>query len=318
MTLLLKERDVERLVNMRESVPAVEEVFQRLASSEAANSQRTRTIVPGSVLNVMHAASPYLGRAGVKAYLATREGAKFVFLLFDTRAGNLLSVMGADILGRYRTGAASAVATKHLAHLSGFQLGLAGAGKQAMTQVAAMKEIANLEGVRVWSPTQSRAEEFATRVQLELGIKCNPAESPLSAFRGSQVATTITTSKDPFITPDTISDVIHVNACGSNTPERAELTEDVVHSFAAIFVDDKVQAMQESGDLIQAVASKKLDWSSVIELKDIFSATIPPKGKTLFKSSGIAAEDVAVASLVYDKAMHSGEFEDRDFDFFID
>ena len=145
MALVLDEAAMGELLSMREVVPAVEECFRQQGLGLGVNSPRTRTLVPGAALNVMHGSLPYLGRSGVKCYLSTKHGTRFVLVLFDLTNGELLAVMGADLLGRYRTGAASAVATKYLYHEKSFRFSVAGSGKQALTQVLAMKEVASLE-----------------------------------------------------------------------------------------------------------------------------------------------------------------------------
>lgn len=94
------------------------------------NTPRTRTIVPGATLNVMHVSLPYLGRAGVKCYLISKQGTRFVFILFNLEDAEPLAVMGADVLGRYQTGAVSAVATKYLCGMNSLKFAIAGSGKQ--------------------------------------------------------------------------------------------------------------------------------------------------------------------------------------------
>ena len=175
MTLILSESEVTSLLSMREVVQAVEECFRHVPTSLSVNSPRSRTIVPGSVLNVMHGSLPYLGRAGVKCYLGSRKGTRFVFVLFDLDDAEPLAVLGADVLGRYRTGAASAVATKHLARLSSLRFAIAGSGRQALTQALAMKEVAKVETLKAWSPNSAHLVEFLSRLVL-LQRRCAPVE----------------------------------------------------------------------------------------------------------------------------------------------
>lgn len=99
---------------MTEVVASIEEAFRHQAHGEAVNSARTRSRTPGAVLSVMHASLPYLGRGGIKCYMSSRKGTRFVLILFDSTDSRPLAIMGADVLGRFRTGAASGVATKFL------------------------------------------------------------------------------------------------------------------------------------------------------------------------------------------------------------
>jgi ornithine cyclodeaminase/alanine dehydrogenase-like protein (mu-crystallin family) len=307
LTLVLSERDVASLLDMKEVVETVEQSFRKESEGQASNSPRTRTVVSGSALNVMHASLPYLGRAGVKCYLSSRAGTRFVFVLFDLSNAAPLAVMGADVLGRYRTGAAAAVATKFLLRDHGFQMAVFGSGKQALTQVTAMAEVASLKLVRVWSRDGSHSKKLAVQLR-EQGIDSTDAPTPGEAARGSEVGSAITSSETPFLHAETVGDLHHLNLSGSNRPTQAEADPQTVAGFQTIVVDDLRQAKVEAGDLIQAVGARTLDWERVVELKDVVAGRINAGPRTLFKSLGLALEDVAVASLVYDKALQSGDF----------
>ncbi|MBI3859976.1 MAG: ornithine cyclodeaminase family protein [Thaumarchaeota archaeon] len=311
MTLVLSEGDVQGLVEMKEVVTAVEEAFSRQASSNAVNSPRTRSAVPGSSLNVMHASLPYLGRAGVKSYITSKAGSRFVFILFDLTDGTPLAVMGADVLGRNRTGAASAVATKHLFLQKDLSLAVFGSGWQALTQVLALGVVASIREVKIWSPTPTHVEKFAVELRGH-GLRARASASPRQALAGTEVASAITSSKDGFIDGADISSVRHLNLCGSNSPRRAEALPSAVSRFQTFVVDDLVQAKYEAGDLIQAEAAGVFEWHRATELKDVVSRKAKPEGRTLFKSHGAAIEDVAAASLIYDKALKAGGFPEVD------
>lgn len=306
MTLVLSEADIERLLTMREVVSAVEESFKHDSRAERVNSPRTRSVTEGGVLSVMHASLPYLGRAGVKCYLSSKRGTNFVLILFDLDNSEPLAIMGADVLGRYRTGAASAVATKYLYGRRTVRLSIAGSGKQALTQVLAVKEVASLESTKIWSPSRPHMAAFLDTLK-KAGIDATGAETVGQAFADSDVGTTITSSKESFVGLEDVRDLSHLNVCGSNRSERAELTPEAVSSFATIVVDDLEQAKKESGDLVAAERVGLFSWGNAIELVRIVSGSASARPRTLFKSNGVAAEDVAVASLVYDKARRSSE-----------
>lgn len=314
MTLFLSEKDVASLVEMRDVVAVVEECFRRQASGAAVNSPRTRASAPGAVLNVMHAVLPYLGRAGVKCYLSSGKGTRFVFILFRLEDAEPLAVMGADVLGRYRTGAASAVATKHLYGAKDFDFAVCGAGRQALTQVRALGEVASLKSVRVWSPHGERRESLARELR-DLGFAASALASLADTLSGAEVATAITTSKEPFLTPELVRSVRHLNLCGSNSPLRAEAFPTCVAEFETVVVDDLLQSKVEAGDLIGAEREGLFSWDRAVELKDVLGGRVRPKGRTLFKSNGVAIEDVAAASLVYDRALERGGYAERSLGF---
>jgi alanine dehydrogenase len=304
LALILSEQDVRGLLDMNEVVGAVEEAFRREGMGEAFNSMRTRSREPGSVLNVMHATLPYLRRGGLKAYLASPSGAKFVVVLFDTSDSSLLAVMGADHLGRYRTGAASGVATKHLYRRKSGTLAILGSGKQALTQALAVRSVMTVDEARIWSPNPGHRDEFSRRLR-EAGFKASACDTPGLAFEGADVACSITSSKAPFITEEMLGTASHVNICGGNVPEHAEITSAAMGSFDTCVVDDLHQAKTEYGDLIQAAREGKFSWASAVELGSVVAGKAKPIGRTLFKSGGAAIEDVAVASMLYDKATNS-------------
>jgi ornithine cyclodeaminase/alanine dehydrogenase-like protein (mu-crystallin family) len=304
LTLVLSEGDVESLIDMEEVVSSVEEAFRRQGMGEVSNYMRTRSRGGSSVLNVMHASLPYLGRGGLKAYMSTRGGTKFALLLFDTNDSRLLAVMGADILGRFRTGAASGVATKYLYGKRAGSLAVLGSGKQALTQVLAMKEVMSLKEVRVWSPTPQHRVAFARKLKTH-GFNSNAFDSPAAALKGAEVATAITSSKRPFLTDEMLEHVMHLNIAGGNVSNHAEVTAAGVGAFGTIAVDDIAQAKMEYGDLIQAARDGVFSWESAVELGTIVARRRRPEGRTLFKSGGAALEDVAVASMIYDRATKS-------------
>jgi ornithine cyclodeaminase/alanine dehydrogenase-like protein (mu-crystallin family) len=306
MTLILSEEDVMGLLEMKEVVGAVEEAFRHEGNGGASNSVRTRSRSHSSVLSVMHASLPYVGRGGLKAYMSSKEGVNFLVVLFDESSSSPLAIMGADIIGRFRTGAAAAVATKYLFRGRSFVLALCVSGKQALTQVLAIQAIANLERVEVWSPNPAHRKSFVALLQ-KRGFNARANEAPDHAIRRADVVSSITSSRKPFLTERSLKSVSHVNLSGSNDPECAEATAGAVRSFESVVIDDIPQARVEYGDLIQAFIAGRFRWENAIQLSDVVSGKVTPKGRSLFKSGGAALEDVAVASLLYDKAMKSGK-----------
>lgn len=296
---------------MKEAVGAVEECFRQQSAGKALNVPRTRAAVPGSVLSVMSASLPYLGRSGLKCYQVTRAGTRFLIVLFGSDPNEPLAVMGADLLGRFRTGAASAVGTKYCTEENYFSFAISGSGHQALTQVMAMAEVAELESVTVWSPSKTHRALFL-KTLAKRGIDAKAADTLEAAFKPAQVATTITSSEAPFIGKSAVSHLTHINVCGSNSPNRAELTPAAVGSFDTVVVDDIAQAQQESGDLIMAKKRRLLSWEEVVPLMDVVGRRRRVGLRTLFKSHGVAIEDLAVASLVYDKARRKGGYLELD------
>lgn len=312
MTIFLSEGDVESLLSMDEAVAAVEEAFRMQGSGRAQNCMRTRTRGAVSVLNVMHATSQYLGRGGLKAYMSSGGGTRFLVVLFDTADSSPLAVMAADMLGRFRTGAASAVATKHLYGKKSGKVALFGSGRQALTQALALRSVMEVVELRVWSPTREHREGFS-RLLKGRGFAAEPCETPEAAADGADVVSTITSARAPFLGEEALKGTSHANLCGGNVPGHAEVSAGAVGSFDTVVVDDLQQAKVEYQDLIQAAAAGRFDWGSAVELGDVVAGKKTPKGRTLFKSGGAAIEDVAAAQLVYERAKALGRYPEFQF-----
>ncbi len=151
MTLLLTENEVESLLDMPSTLEAVESVLGQQAEGLATNRARRRVALAKSGLNFMAAGAPEIGALGLKAYTVARTGARFYTMLFDPEGGELLSILQSDRLGQARTGAASGVATKHLAREDASTLGIYGAGWQAESQLEAIAAVRDLDRVIVYS-----------------------------------------------------------------------------------------------------------------------------------------------------------------------
>ncbi|HKT22251.1 MAG TPA: hypothetical protein VJR06_06580, partial [Nitrososphaerales archaeon] len=219
MTIFLSERDVEALLDMDEVIGAVEEAFRRQGRGEAQNFMRTRTRGPTTVLSVMHATSSYLGRGGLKAYMSSKAGTKFLAVLFDSSDSSPLAVMAADVLGRFRTGAATGVATRHLYRKSSGSVAVFGSGRQALTQALALRAVMQIDQLRVWSPSPDQREGFA-RLLKERGFAATPCRTPESAAEGADIVATITSSKEPFLDERMLEKASLANVCGGNLPIR--------------------------------------------------------------------------------------------------
>jgi ornithine cyclodeaminase/alanine dehydrogenase-like protein (mu-crystallin family) len=257
----------------------------------------------------MSAAVPARNAVGLKAYAAGRAGATFVVLLFDTEANALLAVLEADWLGRVRTGAASAVATRYLAREDARTLGVIGAGRQAETQIEAIAAVRSLDLVKVYSRTPEHREAFAARVARQLALPVEPAASAEAAVRESDIVVTITTSSQPVVDGAWLEPGCHVNAAGSNRAHNREVDGATVERADLIAVDSLEQAKNESGDLIAAVEEGVFEWSEAVELSQVVAAgpqRVLMDSITLFESQGVAIEDVISARYVFDEAVAQG------------
>jgi ornithine cyclodeaminase/alanine dehydrogenase-like protein (mu-crystallin family) len=292
------------------ALEAVEEALRRLALDEAQNIPRTRAQTDHVMLHVLSAAAKTFGVVGYKAYATSRKGAQFHVALFDGKTGAWLAVMQADYLGQVRTGAASGVATRHMARADATEVGIIGSGKQARTQVQAVCKVRAVNRVQVYSPNEERRRQFATEMSEICRTEVEPVERAETAVHNKDIVITATNSREPVANGHWIAQGTHINAVGSNFLGKAELDVLTVRRCKSIVVDSKDQARLEAGDLVQALEEGGIHWADVHELGQVvvgrFAGRAHPQDVTLFKSLGIGLEDVAVASCVYAKARAEG------------
>jgi alanine dehydrogenase len=290
--LFITEDQVREHLTMPVAVRLMGETFEQLRSEVAHNQPRRRLILPtGTVLHSMAGAwGKYLG---TKVYATNpRHGAYFFFLLFDAETARPLAYMEANYLGQIRTGAASGYATGILASPGADTLAIIGAGFQARTQLAAIREVREVRDIRVWSRNETNRYAFAAETGTRAGASAE------EAVRGAAIVVTATWSKDPVIEAQWIAPGTHVNAIGSNQAQRREIPADLIARADLIACDSVEVAKIESGDLLLA----GVDWSDsrIVDLAQVESR---PAGDpiTIFKSNGLGVEDVAVAAYVYEQ-----------------
>lgn len=308
MALYLTERNVEELLTVQEAVKALEDAFRRQGNGEVINQPRRRLHLPEGTYHTMAAADLGLQTFGLKAYTSFRPKTRFLMLLYSAASGDLLALIEADRLGQIRTGAATGVATRHLAiQAQPLRIGIYGTGWQAQTQLEAVCAVREVQAITAYSRDEAKRRAFCERMTAQLGVAVTPAERPETAAEGQDVVITATTSKVPVLRGEWLAPGTHVNAVGSNVLVKREVNEETIRRAALIAVDSLEQAKQESGDLLVPYEMRLFRWEQVVALGDIVAGRHPGRADnwqiTLFKSNGIAMWDVAVATLVYKKAL---------------
>jgi ornithine cyclodeaminase/alanine dehydrogenase-like protein (mu-crystallin family) len=310
MPIFLREADVDNLLSVREAIRLVMEALADYALGEAQNQPRQRIRAPHGVLHVMPGGWSARGYVGFKAYTSFAGSTRFYFHLFDANSGEYLAVMEANRLGQIRTGAASGVATQFLARKDARTVGIVGTGWQAESQLEAVCSVRKFEQVICFSRDAERRERFAKEMAARLGIKMVPVDSPRAAVEASDVVIAITTAVQPVIQGEWLRRGAHVNAAGGNWTHRREVDGETVRRASAIFADSVEQAKLEAGDLSAAVSENLIGWHQVQELSALVGGRargrVDDSEITLFKSCGIALEDVAVGSYVYARAREAG------------
>jgi ornithine cyclodeaminase len=324
-TLLVSHREVAGLLPMQEAIDVMADAFRALARGDAVLPLRQVVRLPGSpnLLALMPAQvgsstparhPPALGAKVITVFpgndATPYDSHMGVVLLFDTELGRLLAIMDASSITAIRTAAVSGVATRLLARPDAGDLALLGAGVQAMTHLEAMKCARQLRRVRVWNRSPERAHQFAERALKRLGIRVEVVSRARDAVGGADLICTVTASREPVLDGDWIAAGAHINAVGAALPTSRELDTGAVRR-ARLFVDRRESAFSEAGDFLIPRSEGAIDDSHIRgEIGELLLGAVPgresPSEITLFKSLGLATEDVAAARHIYDKGVAYG------------
>ncbi len=291
----ITEEDVRENLGMNETIAAMKEAFMEYSTGKADTRPRERIILDGIVYNTMPAILPRYGLAGLKTYIASRNGARFVVVLFDTRNMDLIAVMEANRLGQVRTGALPAMVTSLIVKEKDIPVCIIGSGFQAETQLEGLLAVYDPSQIRVYSRNYRNAVAFAQRMSSRTGRKIMAFEKVRDATMGARVINTITDSNDPIFGREDLSAAYHVNLCGGNIPNRHEVDNSVLSGSQNVIVENLEQALKESGEIIDFM--RENPGRKIVELRDFIRN--PEMGeRTVFKSMGIGLEDVAAAHVV--------------------
>jgi alanine dehydrogenase len=303
--LYLKEHDVEQLASVSEVIDILDAAFRDQAAGRAWTNPRNRLRLPGATLHMMAAAIP--GYFGYKAYTVTAGKTNFLFFLYSAQTTDLLAIVEADALGQIRTGAASGLATRFLAKPDSTQATIFGAGWQAESQLLAIDAVRELKRVSIVNRKPERREAFIKKMQPKVKAELVAAGNPEEAVRSSDIVTTITSSREPVLKGEWLQPGIHINAAGGNLLLRRELDDEVVARSSRLVVDSIEQSKIEAGEFLGVIEAGRRHWEDFIELRDVVAGLKPGRTGagdiTLFKSGGVALEDVAIGKLVYERAI---------------
>lgn len=315
----LSRADVAACLDLDDAIALARTTFAALARGRFVAPHRTVLAVPNGSTLVMPAAWPDGGATTVKIVsvcpsnagrgLPTTLGLLHVL---DAATGEPLAIMDAGLLTALRTAAASAVATETLAAPDAGVLGMVGAGLQARYQVEAIARVRRLREVRVFSRDPERRRLFCDQLRACLendGPTVRQEKDAASAVRGAGIVCTATTSSDPVLDERDVDAGAHVNAVGAYRLDMAELPHELVRG-ARVVVDSLAAARAEAGDLEQAANAGAMSWDHVDELGEILIGQKPGRrsteGRTIFKSVGLAAQDVVAGAFVARRAIELG------------
>jgi ornithine cyclodeaminase/alanine dehydrogenase-like protein (mu-crystallin family) len=317
MVLVLTDNDVARVLSMKDGIRIVERAFLEHASGNTVLLPRISHSLAGTggAFRVMAAVLPGLGWFGLKSltgYPGRRLAGEtyFAVLLFETTTGALRAVIAGNHLTGIRTGAATGVAAKYLAREDADVLGIFGAGVQARNQLDAVMAVRPLRLVKVLSRDRAKAVAFADWVSATYDVSAHAAPNAYEVIAGSDLVVAATTSREPLFPGEWLEAGTHLSGIGANTPSKSEL-DATCFARSKVVVDFREQAIDEAGDLRNAIAAGVIQAGDIhAELGEIVSGTkagrIGDSELTLFKSVGVAIEDVATAGFVYKQASERG------------
>ncbi|MFB3906087.1 MAG: ornithine cyclodeaminase family protein [Acidobacteriota bacterium] len=317
--LVLNQADVARLLPMNECIEVMASALEALSRGEAELPLRATMWLPDKTgaLVTMPSYLGHINAFGLKVitYFAGNRGTPLDthqggVLLFDPKDGRLLAIVDATEITSLRTAAVTAVATRLLARPEASQLALLGAGTQARTHLDSMLMIRPIKRVKVWSLTVEESARFAAAASERHQVCVEVAATAEEAVRGVDLVCTVTSSIEPILKGAWIQPGTHINAIGSSIPFARELDSEAVRK-SRLFVDRKESTVNEAGDFLLAKKEGVVDESHIVgEIGDILTGKLKgrnsPDEITLYKSLGLAIEDLASAQHVFRKAQEQG------------
>jgi alanine dehydrogenase len=316
---LLTEHHVASLLPPADLIPAMESALAQFSAGEVQQPVRTvLSIGPQKAyFGVMPAyvtAPPQMGAKlvtvfsdnlakGLPSHLAT-------ILLFDPETGALAAVMDGRYITEARTAAVSAVSAKALARTDAARLAILGTGVQARSHLEALVEVRALADARVWSPQPRSRERFVSEMAGRVAVPVRACDSAEAAVRDADIVVLVTSSPTPVVDDDWVAPGTHVISVGACRPDQREMAPALV-ARGRLVVDSRAAALVESGDIVQGMRDGRFDAAHVVaELGEVLLGRVEGRRGhdevTIFKSLGMAVEDVAAADLVYRRAEERG------------
>ncbi|MHA1985482.1 MAG: ornithine cyclodeaminase family protein [Promethearchaeota archaeon] len=318
MVLLLTQKDIKSLLSMQDAILCVEKAYKSLSIGEGYNPQRISIekdatgqtlimpgIIEGSVQSIatkivsIYRKNPH--KFNIPAVLAK-------IILQDIETGEVISIMDGTYLTTLRTGAATGVSVKYLARKDSEFLSIFGAGAQSQAQIEAVYWALNqnLKHCMVYDLNQTSMQNLKTSIEQKLGIDVKISKNPQKLIDNADIIVCATSSKDPLFPGESVKPGTHISSIGSHLPTHRELDENILNTANVIAAGSKHACLNEAGDFIIPLNQGKLDTDKIINIGDIivgkFQGRDSEEDITVFKSVGIALQDVVIANLTYKRA----------------
>ena len=317
--LILSEKQVESLIDIDELIAVLERAHIQYSTGRAV--MPVRLVVPLPKIDGRITSMPgFLDEdqaLGMKVVTYFHKNPKqnlpsilATIMLFSPKSGKMIAVMDGSYITAIRTACASAMATKVLSNPTASALGVLGAGLQARAHITALASVRKISRIRIYSPSGTSASRVKQEMESQLGLAIEVANSAEEAVRGADLIVTATTAKQPVLSAEWLKPGAHINAVGSHRPDLRELHGSIM-ARSKVFVDSREAIMAECGDVLLALAENSITADHMqAEIGEVLAGTKSGRTGTdevtLYKSVGIAIQDVATAQLVYHKALQKG------------
>ncbi len=322
MPVLLSESDVRAVLSMDDLIDTMETALDRFSAGAARQPLRSVIDVGAegsdhAFYGVMPAFIPEPAALGTKLVSVYSANARrdlpthlATIVLLDPETGALTAILDGRYITEARTAAVSAASARRLAREDASVLAVLGSGVQAKSHIEAMTRVRALREIRIWGRTRAHVEKLIEQMAAHVKVPMRAASSPSAAADGADIITLVTASSDPVLRRGDVADGTHVCAVGACRPTQREMDTALVKD-ARVFVDSRTGALAEAGDLVIPIKEGAIDASHIAgELGDVFGRRLDGRRTaaeiTIFKSLGMAIEDVAAARLAWVRAAERG------------
>jgi ornithine cyclodeaminase/alanine dehydrogenase-like protein (mu-crystallin family) len=312
MTVMLGIDALEGAIGMPEAIDLLEGTLAHEAAGRTSASPKYVTDYEGGAMRILVAADAEAGYLATKAYHGVKGvGTRYVVSLYRLADGELLAILDGRLITDLRTGAASGVIARRVPLADPVRVGILGSGNQARTQLESLAAVYPIESAAVYSPTLANRERYAREMSAKLGINVVSVDSAEAAARGKSVVATASNSRssEPILRGEWLEGCRLVCAVGNTRPQFAEIDVRAFRDAAMVVVDSR-HAIEEAGDLREAVRSGALPETKQATLGEIITgkAHVPREGLVVFKSVGMALQDLALAARYYELFGERKEF----------
>ena len=292
---------IDACLTPQDAQQVLRDAFRSFGDERAAMQERIRTEAGGTKISTMAAVLPEQGVAGAKVYTTLAGQFHFVILLFSAQDGRPLASFDAQAITRLRTAACTVIAASHLARPASRRLALFGAGVQGRAHALQLAQAYALQEIRVCDP--HAPTDVAAALQAQCGVPVR-ACTPMEALDGAEIVVTASRATEPLFAGEALPPGCFVAAIGSSLPHTRELDDAALARAAVVAVEWERQSLREAGDLVQAGAATGLG-DKLVTLADLVNGRHPGRRSaeeiTLYKSVGVALEDIALAGLAWQR-----------------